>query len=395
MADKDKEAHVERESDAQSDMIQNSCLSDILKAITGLGSRMDNLQDQLNSLSQCDPAVPEQSEDSMVGDHDEEAGGVSYDCAGSAQTCDSFAGGEQFGRGSANSNDYETDSVSNMLVAVPQKRAGMSVDMLDSMVSDAELNVDETTGPPVLDKLAKIAVNRFTVPMQDKKLEEKLEKFKIPENCKAIMAPQLNDDLIQRHVGKLDNVAKRVDTKLHNVQSVLAKATAGILLITEKLHSLATSTSLAAAEDTKVDPHSILSQTNEMLAFNGDVIALLGNAHQELSTRRRFSLQSAFPKEIASMCQAKIPASSLLFGDDTDRLVKSAKEQFRAAQHRGGAHSSQRYHPYRRGGASGNRPFLGQGYGQGQSTSHYQRGNQRQRGVYRPHSARGAGRSRR
>ena len=82
MADKDKEAHVERESDAQSDMIQNSCLSDILKAITGLGSRMDNLQDQLNSMSQCDPAVPEQSEDSVVGDHNEEAGGVSYDCAG-------------------------------------------------------------------------------------------------------------------------------------------------------------------------------------------------------------------------------------------------------------------------------------------------------------------------
>ena len=55
------------------------------------------------------------------------------------------------------------------------------------MASVAELNLDETTGPSVLDKLAKIAVIRFTVPVQDKKLEEKLEKFKIPENCKAIM----------------------------------------------------------------------------------------------------------------------------------------------------------------------------------------------------------------
>ena len=52
MADKDKEARAARESDAQSDMAQNSCLSDILKAITGLGNRMDNLQDQLNWLSQ-------------------------------------------------------------------------------------------------------------------------------------------------------------------------------------------------------------------------------------------------------------------------------------------------------------------------------------------------------
>lgn len=47
--------------------------------------------------------------------------------------------------------------------------------------------------------------------------------------------------LYKRHAGKLDNVAKRVDTKLHKVQSVLAKAAAGILVITDKLHTLKTS----------------------------------------------------------------------------------------------------------------------------------------------------------
>ena len=93
-----------------------------------------------------------------------------------------------------------------MLVAVPQKRVGMSVDMLDSMVSDAELNVDKTTGPPVLDRLAKIAVNRFAVSMQNEKLSEKLDKFKIPENCKAITAPQLNDELVSWLVGALSPV---------------------------------------------------------------------------------------------------------------------------------------------------------------------------------------------
>ena len=111
-----------RESNAQSGMAQNSCLSDILKSITGLGNRMDNLQNQLNSLSQCDPAVPEQSEDSMVGDYSEEVGGVSDECAGSEQKCDSFAGNEQLGRSSANSNDCETDSVGDMLVLVPQRK---------------------------------------------------------------------------------------------------------------------------------------------------------------------------------------------------------------------------------------------------------------------------------
>ena len=59
--------------------------------------------------------------------------------------------------------------------------------MLDSMASAAELNVEETKSPPVLDKLAKIAVNRFTVPMPDGKLEEKLQKLKISESCNACL----------------------------------------------------------------------------------------------------------------------------------------------------------------------------------------------------------------
>ena len=156
MADKDKEAHAAaRESDEetasppQSEMVQTPWLSDILKAITRLGSRMNNLQDQINALSQCDPAVPEQNEDLMVGDHSEEAGGVNLDCAGSAQNCDSLPDGEQqFDSSSANPKDCETDSVSELFVVVPQKWPGaLSVDMLDAMASDAELNVEQTTGP--------------------------------------------------------------------------------------------------------------------------------------------------------------------------------------------------------------------------------------------------------
>ena len=37
---------------------------------------MNNLEDQIKALYQCDPAVPEQNEDLMVGNHNEEAGGV-------------------------------------------------------------------------------------------------------------------------------------------------------------------------------------------------------------------------------------------------------------------------------------------------------------------------------
>ena len=145
--------------------------------------------------------------------------------------------------------------------------------MLDTMASDTELNVDETTGPPVLDKLTKRAVNRSTVPMPDKKLEEKLEQFKIQENCKAIMAPFWMMSLYKNMWGNW-TTGKESGHKA----PVLAKAAAGILNIMEKQHMLTTSTSLAVAENTKVDPDSLLNHTNQMLAFQG---MLNKNCHLE------------------------------------------------------------------------------------------------------------------
>ena len=164
-------------------------------------------------------------------------------------------------------------------------------------------------------------------------------------------------------------------TQLHNVQSVLAKAVAGILVITEKLHTLATCASLAVAENTSVELDSLLDQTNQMLAFNGDVIALLGKAQHENCHLEEDSAWKALSLKrnsfVMSSQDSCIKWLNLLFGDDTDRLVKSAREQFRATQHRGGVHFSHTYHPYRRGGANRQRPFLGQGYGQGQWTTRY------------------------
>ena len=63
-------------------------------------------------------------------------------------------GEQRFDSSSANPKDCETDSVSELFVVVPRKRPGVSsVDMLDTMASDAELNVEQTTGTPVLDRV--------------------------------------------------------------------------------------------------------------------------------------------------------------------------------------------------------------------------------------------------
>ena len=64
-----------------------------------------------------------------------------------------------------------------------------------------------------------------------------------------------------------------------------------------------------------------------MLASNGDVIALLGTAQQELSIRRRYHLQHALPKDVASLCSNEnISITDKPFDDDTDKAIKTATD---------------------------------------------------------------------
>ena len=95
---------------------------------------------------------------------------------------------------------------------------------------------------------------------------------------------------------------------------------------------------------------------NETLAANGDVIALLGTAQQELSYRRRYQLQPALPKDMGFICSnVNIPITDKLFGDDVEKAIKTARETYKIkSAHTGG----QRHHPFKRTGH--NRSFLGQ-----------------------------------
>ena len=95
------------------------------------------------------------------------------------------------------------------------------------------------------------------------------------------------------------------------------------------------------------NPSRFVEAANEMLASNGDVIALLGTAQQELSIRRRYHLQHALPKDVASLCSNEnIPLTDKLFGDDADKTIKTARETFKIKKYHSGG---QRPHPYKRG----------------------------------------------
>ena len=204
---------------------------------------------------------------------------------------------------------------------------------------EAELEVGEKLGKPVTEKLANITNSRFTTKMPFSKLEEKMTLHQIPENSTTIRPPVLNDEVIEK--GNLNKFVRRNDTRLENVQKLLSGAAAALVNASHKLH---TRIGTASAE---VSRREFAAAANEILTASGDVIALLGTAQQELSYRRRFQLQSALPRDMASICiNDSIPVTDKLFGGDIDKAIRTARETFRLKNTQAGFNN--RFHPYKR-----------------------------------------------
>ena len=217
---------------------------------------------------------------------------------------------------------------------------------------EADLDIQEKEGKPVAEKLAKVARSRFSVKLSENKLKEKLDNHLIPENCTEIRAPVLNVETVEK--GNLDRTARKNDARLLDVQKLITTATAALVNASDQLHRVTTTfADQSTRGGEQPNPSRFVEAANEMLASNGDVIALLGTAQQELSIRRRYQLQRALPKDTASLCSNENnPITGKLFGDDADEAIKTARETFKIKNYHSGG---QRPHPYKRGH---NRPFF-------------------------------------
>ena len=92
-----------------------------------------------------------------------------------------------------------------------------------------------------------------------------------------------------------------------------------------------------------------LTRANQTLASLGDAIAILGMAQQEISLRRLFLIQSALPKDTASICQNEdLPVKDKLFSEDVEKAIKSAREAHKYSNKSTPSTSGQRHHPYKR-----------------------------------------------
>ena len=96
----------------------------------------------------------------------------------------------------------------------------------------------------------------------------------------------------------MDRATRKLDTRLLNIQKVIANATATLVNASQSV------TTAVADPSACVEQRNMrfVEVANETLAVNGDVIALLGTGQQELSYRWRHQLQPALPIDVGSMC---------------------------------------------------------------------------------------------
>ena len=93
--------------------------------------------------------------------------------------------------------------------------------------------------------------------------------------------------------------------------------------------------------------------TDELITFHTDALALLGHTQCEISSKRRDKIKPVLNKEYAGVCSTSIPTKSLLFGDDLQQELSNIRASNRVVQSASNAKSSLNKHT----SISSSRPF--------------------------------------
>ncbi|XP_028404120.1 uncharacterized protein LOC114526805 [Dendronephthya gigantea] len=181
-----------------------------------------------------------------------------------------------------------------------------SSDLLSQIASD--YNDDEDTSNDITEKLAEIVNNRFSAPLGEEKLKQKLGQYLRPNNCAKLPVPKVNPEIWM----KLNRSATRQDLQVASIQRVIVKAGTAL-------------TQLAEILLTKPASGTSGPDIGKLLTMNADALALLGHATHQLSMHRRQAIKPSLNKEYATLCSPHGPVTEFLFGDELQSQLNNIK----------------------------------------------------------------------
>ena len=180
---------------------------------------------------------------------------------------------------------------------------GMSLD--EDIYGELELLADDDQIGAPLGKSWAAKVNEcWKGPKPFTTMKTLYDKYKVPENCTNLLAPQLNPEIWALLKSKWQ---KKCDLQYAGIQKTLVKVSAAILKLNE-----------AAATNA---PDRV-SKVNS-LQVTTDALTMLNQASYEISLKRKSYLKSVLKPEYHGLCSSTKNITSFLFGDD---LAKDIKE---------------------------------------------------------------------
>lgn len=191
-------------------------------------------------------------------------------------------------------------------------------DDLDFIARDveAQFELEEETGPDLNSSVMNMVQKLVQKTVPDSAMKAKLDKVKRPGNCDFLTTPKLNPEIwavLKSGVRSKEIRAQKLQTKTVKAVTMLAETVNNITV-----NSLGKK---AKPVDAKILVKGLFG-----------VIGVLGSTFQDASQLRKEEIKPVLPPKFKPLCNAQVPVTSKLFGDDLAKAVKDLNETSRLSQ---------------------------------------------------------------
>ncbi|MEW8542094.1 MAG: hypothetical protein AB2693_01045 [Candidatus Thiodiazotropha sp.] len=215
-------------------------------------------------------------------------------------------------------SDYEADnsdkSDTENTLNKSEEKTENSKEVCDNLKLLQELGKEfekaEALGPKVDETLSNVVDSGIRLMIDRNLAKELCNKYKRPENCKALVVPKINKELW--NTTSLAKTSKEQDRMYQTAQKYLNQ---GLIPLVQLIENL--------LKDKD-------AQNNFRLAR--DSLQLMAYAHRDLSNLRRQKLKAVVADKYKPLCNDSTPLTDNLLGDDLEKQIKTLDEMRKVAK---------------------------------------------------------------
>lgn len=178
---------------------------------------------------------------------------------------------------------------------------------ISAILQDVEKDVEY--GPALVETVAQSFVKTVSRKLKKETASQLRENVKIPENCKAFLAPKMNKEVWRT----LPSHARLEDVRKQQLQSVMSTSLSALAMIADTV-----------TRNSKVIPGPVKAA---MLKTAIDAANLLGDQFQDISSRRRMDVRKYISQQYSPLCSKEFGPSEYLFGSDFSEALKSSRNE--------------------------------------------------------------------